>query len=457
MTSDVFFMNDRAASLQEGLPFKAVKVLRDAGLDNLFKEGDTVGIKVHFGEYGNSLNLRPHWVTAIVDEIKRLGGKPVVVENNTSNVGDYSSRTTKKDHLETARRHGFTEETLGCPIWIADGDYGFDDEKVDIPNGIYMKHTYIGKQFLDLDAVIVLSHFKGHPMGTFGGAIKNVGIGMGAKRGKIMTHFYSHPDFGINTMNINNEVAAQMAQLPSPNPVDRVVNGCIKDAFSFDNGQMDFDREKCVNCGACFATGVGSGIIEMNPAIMATWPVTIADAAGGYMDAIGKDKFIFLNYAMDITPWCDCMNFHDKPLVSNIGVFASKDPVALDMACVEMAEELSGISGSMADDLGLAEPGSERFTNASSIAKVSQWAQINAAAYNGIGTPSYNLIDSKPAEEFEFWFGPYTPDNVMSYHNKEGLAAGDYNPGDFAYAEPKMSLEALSVKPEGMKERKTMA
>ena len=182
MASEVFYMNDRAASLPESIKFKAVKVFRDAGLGELVSPGDTVGIKIHFGEYGNSMNLRPQYVRSIVEEIKRLGGKPVVVDCTTIIFGENTSRATAGDMLETGRRHGLTEETLGCPIWICDGEYGMDDVKVEVPHGVYLKHSFSGSKLQDLEAMIAVSHFKGHPLGVFGGALKNIGIGCGSKR-----------------------------------------------------------------------------------------------------------------------------------------------------------------------------------------------------------------------------------------------------------------------------------
>lgn len=449
MPSKVYFMNDRANSLQESTPFKAVKVLRDAGLENHFKKGDIVGIKIHMGEYGNSLNLRPQWVGAIVEEVKRLGGKPVIVDCNTILFSDYSSRAIKSDHLRSVSRHGFNEETMGCPIWICDGDYGFDDVKVEIPNGVYLKHTFMGKKLLELDAVIVVTHFKGHPMGVYGGALKNVGIGMGSTRGKISTHYLNHPIYGIQNMEVNQEAAQQAAQGPHPNIIDRVIAGCPFNAFEWKDDTFIFHREKCGKCASCFSGALFAGLLAMKPEITAAWAPTISDAASGYINAIGKGKFIYLNYAMDITPWCDCLNFHDKPLVPNMGVFASKDPVAIDMACIEMAESKSGMAESQAEEFGFSEPGTERFTNVSSMAKVSQWAQVNAGEYNGIGLTSYILVESEPAAEEDFWFPPYRPDNVMGYVNREALKSGDYEPGEYFYKLPKLSLADLHVKPVG--------
>jgi uncharacterized Fe-S center protein len=452
MPSKVYFMNDRANSLQESTPFKAVKVLRDAGLETHFKKGDTVGIKIHMGEYGNSLNLRPQWVGAIVEEVKRLGGKPVIVDCNTIVFSDYSSRTFTDDHLRSVSRHGFNEETLGCPIWICDGENGFDDVQVEVPNGVYLKHSFMGKKLLELDSVIVLTHFKGHPMGVYGGALKNVGIGMGSHRGKESTHYLNHHIYGIQNMTVNQEAAKAAAQGPKPTLLDRVIAGCPFDAFEMIDGEFVFHNEKCGKCAGCFSGALFAGILNLKPEITATWAPTIADAASGYINAIGKEKFIYVSYAMDISPWCDCVNFHDKPLVPNIGVFASKDPVAIDMACIEMAESKSGMQDSQATDFGFGEPNTERFTNVSSMAKVSQWAQINAGKYNGIGDTEYVLVESEPAEETDFWFPPYRPDNVLGQARREDLRKGNYEPGDYTYDQPKLSLADLHVKPKGMVE-----
>ena len=141
MTSEVFYLNDRANSMAESLQFKAVKVFRDAGLGEIFSPGDWVGIKIHFGEYGITTNLRPQMIKSIADEIKRLGGKPVVVDCTTILFGDHSSRATATDMLKTGARHGLTEEVLGCPIWVCDGEYGFDDVKVEVPSGVFLKNS----------------------------------------------------------------------------------------------------------------------------------------------------------------------------------------------------------------------------------------------------------------------------------------------------------------------------
>jgi uncharacterized Fe-S center protein len=450
MASEVFFINDRAAALQESIKFKAVKVFRDAGLGELFSPGDTVGIKVHFGEHGCSLSLRPQYVRSIVEEIRRLGGKPAVVDCTTICFNEYSSRATKEDMLKTAARHGFTEETLTCPIWVCDGEYGLDDVKVEVPHGTYLKHSYLGRQLLDLDAMIVVSHFKGHPMGVFGGALKNVGIGCGSKRGKICTHLLNHPTYGRAVWVPNQEVAKAMAEAPHPNMMDRLLTNCPFDAMSYEDGVFKTDPEKCHQCASCFGPGLFSGIVAPSPDMMLLWATTIPDACSAYVNAIGKDKVGYVSYAVDVSPWCDCVNFSDRPLVPNVGVFASKDPVAIDMACLEMTEQYTAMPGSKADDFGFGDPGTERYTNCSSMAKVSQWVQINSGVYNGLGDSAYEFIISEPAEEFDFWMEPYTAENPWGLVHKQGLRKGDWAVDyPYTFGDIRLSMVEMVLKPKG--------
>ena len=418
MSSKVYFLDDRAGKLSDSIPFKLVKVLRDAGLADVVKPGDKVGIKIHFGEWGNALNLRPHWVSAVVDEVKRLGAEPTIVETCVAPYGEYVSRFTKEDHLRTAKLHGFTEETMGCPIDIVDGECGIDDVEVEVPHGVYLKKARMGKGFLKYDQIVVVSHFKGHPMGVFGGALKNVGIGMSSGRGKLAAHLIVHHRLGFPGSTINQEAVAQFAAMPHPNLIDRVVESDPRGAYKYEDGVLKHEGDPYDICGYEFGW-MFSGIYNLKYELMVTWPPALVDAASAYIHKIGKENMIFASYAMDIAPACDCVNFTDKALVPNLGVFASRDPVALDMACMEMAEEKAATPGSVADEYGFGAPNTERFTNCSSMAKLSQWAQMNAGVHDGIGTSEYTLIRSKTADSDEFAFPPYTLSHTPFIAHKE--------------------------------------
>jgi hypothetical protein len=153
---------------------------------------------------------------------------------------------------------------------------------------------------------------------------------------------------------------------------------------------------------------------------------------------------------VDVTPWCDCADFSDRTLVPNLGVFASRDPVAIDMACLEMAEKFAAIPGSKAMDLGFGEPGDERFTNCSGMAQVSQWVQINSGIHNELGTSEYKLITSEPADEVEFYFSPYSPSNPWGVVHREGLRALDWKVEPYSYDNTRMSFIEMATKPKGM-------
>ncbi len=292
--------------------------------------------------------------------------------------------------------------------------------------------------------------FKGHPMGVFGGALKNVGIGCGSKRGKLATHTLNHPLYGRGAWTVNQAAAKAAAEAPHPNIVDRLIKNCPFDAISYKDGVLKTDAKKCQLCASCFGPGLFSGILGPPPEIFLLWATTIPDAFSAYVHAIGKEKVGYVSYAMDISPWCDCVNFSDRQLVPNVGVFASRDPVAIDMACLEMTEQHAAMPGSAADDFGFSEAGTERFTNCASMAKVSQWVQINSGVYNGLGSSEYELVISEPAEEFDFWMEPYTPDKPWGFLNKGPLSRGNWKVEyPYTYDDMQLSMVEMVVKPKG--------
>lgn len=452
MASKVYFMDDHAGRVGESTPFKAVKLLRDAGIKDLFKPGDTVGIKVHMGEYGNSLNLRPKWVSAIVDEVKRLGGNPVIVESNIMTSGYNVGREDTPTHRKVAASHGFTEETMGCPIWLPEDGMDIEGIKCEVPNGVYLNHTFISKHMAKLDACIVVSHFKGHAQGVFGGALKNVGIGMASNKGKAVTHFVNHPKYGFQSAPVNQAAVQEMMQQPRPNFVDHIVTNCPFNAFEIKDGELIKHNDRCVGCGACLMLGFFFGLLTMPEGHAHTTPVAIADSASGIINKLGKDKWMFVNYAFDVTPGCDCCQFHDRPMVPNIGTFVSKDPVAVDMACLEASEALSAIPGSTADTWGFGEPNTERYTNCSSAFKCNQWSQINAGVFNGLGTSEYVLVESEPLsdEEVKAWFFDYNFENPVTKVWAETIRKGNHDTeGVPACDEPRLSWDELQKKPVG--------
>ena len=174
--SKVYFTDFHTEAYGDGLPTKLKKLIKKAGIQDLDLEGKFVAIKMHFGELGNISYLRPNYARAVVDVVKELGGKPFLTDCNTMYPG---SRKNALEHLECAWENGFTPLTVGCPILIGDGLKGTDDVEVPVVGGEYVDKAKIGRAIMDADVFISLSHFKGHEMTGFGGAIKNIGMGCG--------------------------------------------------------------------------------------------------------------------------------------------------------------------------------------------------------------------------------------------------------------------------------------
>ena len=182
--SEVYYMDAHSESPETSLPAKMLTVFDEAGLDEMIKPNDVVAIKLHCGEWNNSAYLRPVYARTLADRIKELGGRPFVCDTTTLTYSPFGSRATELDLLLTAERNGFTSAALGCPFISADGYIGTSDFRVDIPEGFILKEAYVAQAIAAADVLIALTHFKGHPMGVIGGALKNLGIGAQSKRGK---------------------------------------------------------------------------------------------------------------------------------------------------------------------------------------------------------------------------------------------------------------------------------
>ena len=247
MTSKVYFMDDRAMAPEESLVAKMLTVAEAAGFDEIIEPGKTVAIKLHMGEYNNTAYLRPSYVRALVDKVKALGGEPVVMDTTTLPYLPFPSRATAADYLKTVERNGFNSGTVGCPIVVADGFVGTDDVRLDLPEGFVLKEQYVATGFALADAMIVLSHFKGHPLGTFGGSIKNMGVGCASKRGKLNLHLGGHPKYGLKARPFN----PHMCRGKECERWMLCQTCCPRYCFTVTEHSIEWNRDKCVGCFAC--------------------------------------------------------------------------------------------------------------------------------------------------------------------------------------------------------------
>lgn len=307
---------------------KLKRLIKTAKMGDIDFEGKFAAIKIHFGEPGNLSFLRPNYAKAVADVVKELGGRPFLTDCNTLYVG---RRKDALDHIEAAYENGFTPYSTGCQILIADGLKGTDETIVPIDLE-YVKEAKIGHALMDADIVISLTHFKGHEATGFGGALKNIGMGGGSRAGKMEMHSAGKP-----------RVYSEKCR--SCGACSRI---CAHSAISFDeNKKAKIDHSKCVGCGRCIGACNFNAVRPVNDETNDILNAKIAE----YTYAIIKDRPNFhISLVMDVSPNCDCHSENDAPIIPDVGMFASFDPVALDQACADMANQQSVFSNSHLGD-----------------------------------------------------------------------------------------------------------
>ena len=286
--SKVYFTDFRT-QLDVSLGVKLQRLCRKAGMAQIDFEGKFVAIKMHFGELGNYSFIRPNYVKAVADLVKELGGKPFLTDCNTLYPG---SRKNAIDHLYNAEVNGFNSVTTGCYNIIADGLKGTDDVTVPVPNGEYCKEAYIGHALYDADVLISLSHFKGHEMTGFGGAIKNIGMGGGSRAGKMQQHCDGKPVVDPALCRGCRKCAKE----------------CGSDAIRYENGKAFIDQDLCKGCGRCIGACAFDAISAQNDTALDSLCAKMAE----YTAAICQGKPCFhISLIMDVSPNCDCHGEND--------------------------------------------------------------------------------------------------------------------------------------------------
>lgn len=404
MASKVYFMDGRSSSAQTAMVSKMLTVFDAAGIDGLIKPNDVVAIKLHTGEWNNSSYLRPVYARALADKVKSLGGRPFVCDTTTLPYAPYAGRVSELDLMITAERNGYSPAVLGCPFICADGFMGTDDYHVDLPEGYILKEAYIASAIAAADVLIALTHFKGHPSGVIGGAIKNLGIGAQSKRGKFNVHMGGHSRYGFGASVFHPENYKGSKE----DKKWRMLQGiCPYGLLHVTEDSIEWESEKCTTCLACLGQLSSRGIVELSEASFKSTNAAIADACLATIKAVGVGKVAFINMAIDISPFCDCVNYSDMSLVPNLGVFAGTDPVAIDKACVDRAREATGTAGSVAEEREVAEPGQRKFESCSSLLSgISEELQLNAGEIIGLGSRDYDLIEVAEGKMEEFTFAP---------------------------------------------------
>ena len=362
--SNVYFTSFKATG-SENLLQKLHRLMKTAGFETIDFQDKYAAIKIHFGEYGNLAFLRPNYARVVADYVKELGGKPFLTDCNTLYVG---SRKNALDHLETAYVNGFSPYQTGCHVIIGDGLKGTDETIVPI-DGEYVKEAKIGHAIMDADVFISLTHFKGHEMAGFGGALKNIGMGCGSRAGKMEQHCDGKPSVDQNLC-------------VGCGACSRI---CAHDAPQIANGKASIDHDKCVGCGRCIGVCPKDAVCPSNDESNDILNRKIAE----YSMAVVKDRPHFhISLVIDVSPNCDCHAENDIPIVPDVGMFASFDPVALDRACADAVNKQPVIAGSQLDEMPHVHH--DHFIDS---APTTDWRVcLEHAQKLGLGTQEYELI-----------------------------------------------------------------
>lgn len=363
--SKVYFTDLRCFN-GECLTDKLVRLCKTAGIGEIDFKDKFTAIKLHFGEDGNLAFLRADYARAIAELVKSLGGRPFVTDANTLYVG---SRKNALDHLDVAYKHGFNPLSLGCHTIIADGLKGTDEVEVPI-NGDYVKSAKIGSAIMDADVLISLTHFKGHEGTGFGGTLKNLGMGSGSFRGKKEMHEGEKPKVQPDVC-VGCGVCAE---------------NCAHEGVSVEDGCAVIDHANCVGCGRCVGVCPTGAMIPAAENALEILSRKVAE----YAYAVCKDRPCFhVTLLIDVSPVCDCYGCNDVPVIPDVGMFASFDPVALDKACVDAANRQHAFADSALGELHPHE-GADHFHT---MHPDTDWeAGIEQAEKLGLGSADYELI-----------------------------------------------------------------
>jgi len=368
--SDVFFIplrTQRKRSLLERINLAMTRV----GIDNMMQEDDKVAVKVHFGEEGNTGFVSPLYARAVISRLKELKTKPFITDTNTLYSG---KRQNGVDHTELAIANGFGYSSVGAPIVIADGLISRDSVDVSFEGGTHFESVRIASAAVDADAMVVISHVKGHGEAGFGGALKNLGMGLGSRSAKQRMHSGIKPSVTAENCTACN----RCADWCQPQCIE-MMRGVTGARFA------QIDQALCNGCGECLAA-CAFNAIEIN------WETTPKDFlektvehAAGALSTFASDKVVYLNFLTNITPDCDCWSFSDAPIVPDIGILVSCDPIAIDQASIDLVEQAIGAAGSRGEEL---QSGEEKFE---AIHGIKPAMAMSYGATLGLGSQSYRL------------------------------------------------------------------
>jgi hypothetical protein len=328
------------------------KICKTAHLSDIIEKREYCAIKVHVGEKGNTTYTPPELAKVLVDIVKKKGGLPFLTETSTLYRGE---RDNAVSHIIHGANHGYSLENTGAPFIMADGLTG--DSEISVPvNGELFSNVFIAREARMADVLIVLSHMTGHLCTGFGATLKNLGMGLASRKGKLRQHSKMSPE-------IDSEKCVKCL---------KCIEWCPEDAIGEVNSTVVIDKKACIGCGECLAV-CHYDAVKFDWAADNDWiQKAIAEHASG---AVAGKKAFYINFCCNMTKNCDCMGFEQDVITVDAGILASSDPVALDQASI---------------DISLAKTG-ENLAN-HSHPKIDSSVQLDHGEKIGLGTRQYELI-----------------------------------------------------------------
>lgn len=350
---EVFFITIKDEEPIESIQDKTGILFEEAGFPSLIGVSDSVAIKTHFGEKGNKTHLTPDHIRPLVNKIKENGGKPYLTETSVLYKGN---RSNALDHILLAFDHGFTYENVGAPIIMSDGFLGVFEKEIVINGDCYEKVRIAGDA-IAADTLLIVSHATGHLLSGLGATIKNLGMGLSSRKGKLDQHSEVAPRINADKCDF----------------CKTCIKWCPENCIVEHDNVAFITEEKCIGCGECIA-------VCKPGAVGFKWHTTSENLQKKMMEhAFGvflekKEKLAYLTFMTNMTKDCDCMKSKDK-LIPDIGILASLDPIALDMATLDLTKEQCSENLSK-----LAHP------------HVDPLIQINHGVKLGMGSKEYKLV-----------------------------------------------------------------
>jgi uncharacterized Fe-S center protein len=319
----IYFIPASASDSLDTIHKKILALYDQAQFNLCFEPADLVAIKIHFGNEGNTTHVPANYLISIIDRLKQQNAKPFFTDTC---VLYKSRRSDAVNHLLLAEEHGFSLDKIGIPVIIADGLRGSNEIEVKISGKLFNKVS-IAADAMTANAMLTVTHVTGHMASGIGGAIKNIGMGLSSRKGKLRQHSSMKPRIEVSKCT----------------GCGQCIIWCPENAISMNGNVAVINEKTCIGCGECLT-------VCHFDAVKYNWKTSNYDLQRKMAEhALGvvshkKDKMCYLSFLFNITKDCDCMPGVQKPVVKDIGIIAGKDPVAIDKASLDLVEQFSGKS-----------------------------------------------------------------------------------------------------------------